>query len=91
MFLGEYLMTLRKNKSVSEGVWTAVPILLYLNYCDGSGVYTQGSHLLAGYSTTEATPPAIFCDGFFEDTVLQTICPRLTSNHDPPNLCLRSS
>jgi hypothetical protein len=38
-----------------------------------------------------ATPPAPFCDGFFQDRVLRNYLPRLASNHDPPGLCLLSS
>jgi hypothetical protein len=36
-----------------------------------------------------ATLTALF-DGYFGDTV-RTICPRLASNLDPPDLCLLSS
>jgi hypothetical protein len=34
---------------------------------------------------------SFFCDGFFRDRVLQTICPGLASNLDTPDLCLLSS
>jgi hypothetical protein len=40
--------------------------------------------------TPLATPPALFCEGFFWDRVSWIIVPRLASNHDPPDLCLLS-
>jgi hypothetical protein len=33
------------------------------------------THLLSRHSTTWATPPALFCDGCFQDRVSWTICP----------------
>jgi hypothetical protein len=41
--------------------------------------------------TLWATPPPLFCEGFFWDRVLWTICLELASNYNPPDLCLLSS
>jgi hypothetical protein len=38
-----------------------------------------------------ATPPALVFWRVFQDRVSQTICPALTLNHDPPDLCLLSN
>jgi hypothetical protein len=38
-----------------------------------------------------ATPPALFCDRFFKDRVLKTICLGLALNCDSPDLCLLTS
>jgi hypothetical protein len=38
-----------------------------------------------------ATPPFLFCDGFFEDRFSWTIYLWLALNHDPPDLCFLSS
>jgi hypothetical protein len=41
--------------------------------------------------TPGATPPALLCEGFFQDRVSQNYLPGLTSNSNPPDLCLLSS
>jgi hypothetical protein len=41
--------------------------------------------------TLWATPPALFCDGFFLRYDLTNYLPRLVSNHNPPDLCLLSN
>jgi hypothetical protein len=42
-------------------------------------------------STTWVTLPALFAKGSQKNRVLWNYLPRLTSNHDPPDLCLLSS
>jgi hypothetical protein len=49
-----------------------------------TGVWTQGLHL-------EALHQSFFCDGIFQDRVLETICPGLALNQDPADLYLLSS
>jgi hypothetical protein len=45
------------------------------------GFELWASHLLGTPSLPlEATPPALFCDGFFGDKVLRTICSGLALN-----------
>jgi hypothetical protein len=51
----------------------------------------RASCLLGRYSPTSATPPSLFCDGFFQDRVWRAIYPGLASNCNPPDLCLLSS
>jgi hypothetical protein len=53
----------------------------------------RASHLVGRHSTASASPPALFVIFFFllPDMVSRTICPGLTSNHYPPDLCLLSS
>jgi hypothetical protein len=38
------------------------------------GFEIRTSHLLRR-STTSATPPGLFCDGYFQDRVLRSTCP----------------
>jgi hypothetical protein len=38
-----------------------------------------------------ATPPALFCEGFYSDRVSRIICLGLALNHDSPDLCFLSS
>jgi hypothetical protein len=49
-----------------------------------------GLELKAYTSSHSTTPPALFCEGFFQDKV-SNYFPRLASNHHPPDLCLPSS
>jgi hypothetical protein len=50
------------------------------------------SHFLGRqvYCLSHSASP-FFCDRFFQDRVLLTICPELAMNCDPPDLCLLSN
>jgi hypothetical protein len=52
-------------------------------YCS-TGAWTQGLHL-------KPLHQPFTVKGFFQDMVLWNYLPRLTPNHDPPDLCLLSS
>jgi hypothetical protein len=41
--------------------------------------------------TPQATPPALYCDGFYQEMGLKNYLPWLALNHDPPYLCFLSS
>jgi hypothetical protein len=85
-------------------VWLAENIRYYLLQGDPkhkvSGVTRDASlnfcvcHVVLGVDSGPspwATPPALFCDGYFRDRVLASYLPGLTLNHNPPDLCLLSS
>jgi hypothetical protein len=54
-----------------------------------AGIDLRASSFLGRHSTTWATPPALFCVGYFWDRVL-ILLPGLALNYGPPDLCLPS-
>jgi hypothetical protein len=81
---------MRQKTKTSNKIQT---LFIYLFICSGStGFWTQGLMLdRQVLLLLESLHQPFLCDGYFQDRVSQTICPRLALNHDPPDLCFLSS